>query len=84
MNQPATWTPVPAPKFCTDNAVMVGISGYFSFQGGKKYSLKQLSRQYLDKQIQSTGKEGVMGHSSVEDATATMQLVQLQVLSVWW
>ena len=49
--------------------------------GGRKISLKNLCEQYLNKKIQSSkGPDGqIVGHSSVEDAIAAMQLLQLQL-----
>eukprot|EP01084_Bolivina_argentea_P040993 75638_1 len=49
--------------------------------GGRKLSLKHLCQQYLNKTIQSSkGPNGeIVGHSSVEDAIAAMQLLQLQL-----
>ena len=49
--------------------------------GGRKISLKALCAQYLNKNIQSSkGPDGqIVGHSSVEDAIAAMQLLQLQL-----
>lgn len=55
--------------------------GFVGQGGGRKVSLKALCKQYLNKNIQSSkGPDGqIVGHSSVEDAIAAMQLLQLQL-----
>ncbi|KAM9956819.1 hypothetical protein ACTFIR_003553 [Dictyostelium discoideum] len=43
-----------------------------------KFSLKYLTKKYLNRIIQST-KHGKLGHDSIEDARATMDLAQLKI-----